>query len=146
MGLFDDYEPNKGSENQIKLEEAGDLFAVTVTDISDEMTGDYGTYFFVTGEIVEGEGEEVPAVGEEGTFLFPRTRSNGDDTPIFKELRKALGKASGLQIGDLLGVKLIELITHSAKGKKYGKPFRKTGVVVQSAQPASVFNSSEVPF
>lgn len=156
MGLFDNYEPEEQESGpKIKLAEAGDYFEGIVTRVSGEFTGDYGPYYFVNVDVKGGQGLEVP-IGEDAGYPVSlekqqkpeEIRAGKAPKPghVHEELQKALKRAgkSDLQEGDTLGVKLVELV-YNEKHPTW-KPFRKHIVVVQPAEPKSVFEGTKAPF
>lgn len=155
MGLFDTYEPEpQESGPKIKLTDIGDRFEGVVTRVSDVFDGDYGEYYWINVSVQQGKGEDVP-VGEEAGYPVSlwKQQSVADvkagKSPkvghVHEELQKALKRAgkSTLDEGDYIGVLFVEAVQGS---NKTFKPFRKHAVIVQPAEPKSVFEGTKAPF
>ena len=155
MSLFENYEPETNTGEKIKLSDEGDYFEGTVVRVSDAYDGDFGPYYFVNVDVKLGEGDGVP-VGEEAGFpiSLEKQQSVADvkagKAPrpghIHEELQRALKRVGKTQLdeGDYIGVKIVEIREPSKPGYK---PFRKHAVIVQPAEPVSVFEKNgSAPF
>lgn len=154
MSLFENFVPDDAEAgSKIKLSHVGDYFEGVVTRVSDTFDGDYGEYFWINVDVKMGQGTGVP-VGEEAGYPVSlwKQQSVADvkasKAPktghVLEELTKALKRAGKavLEEGDYLGV----LFVDSVQGpNKAFQPFRKMAVIVQPAEPTSVF-ATKAPF
>lgn len=125
-------------------------FTIEVTDVSEPVEGDFGEFVLVSGvlkfqeDAIGGTADEpgpAPEVGEDVTYLV----SWGGDRPkpVQEEIEKAVKRAGGrkgefVKPGDVLSVKLAELMYKNSKGKAYpkGKEFGRHVAVVVRPEPA----------
>lgn len=134
-------------------------FTIEVTDVSDPVDGDYGQYVLVSGVLkfqvdasggTQDEPQPAPEVGEDVTYLV----SWGDGAPkhVQEEIQRAVKRAGGrkgefVKAGDVLSVKLVELVEKKANGTRYpkGKEFGKHAAVVSRPEPADDPWTAEFP-
>lgn len=142
--LFDGRPDSSGAESALKLEAVGAVIQLKVTDISSSFETEYGEAFIITGdvEVKRGDVDGVPEVGDEGSYLVPTVKNNGDDHHIFEELKRALKRvgATELSVGDTFAVRRVE--DRPSKKKGYS-PFKKHAVVVARGTTELKFQEAE---
>lgn len=147
---FEGYVPPPAA-GQIKLEEVGDWFSLTVAEIGDPFEAEYGEVFTIAGEVraFGGPGIECPEVGEDGSFMLSWEKKDGKPAHIREEIMravKAAGRRSGaLLAGDTVSIKRDRDDTHSKAGKKFANPFRHHAVIVTLGAESDDPWGSEAP-
>lgn len=143
-------------------------FGLLIEDIGDIMTGDYGDYRLITGELLyqvdalggtADEPEAAPEVGDTVSYLVGNWVEPEDGKPrhiqeeIQKSVRKVTKRPGFVRQGDTLHVKLVELVMTKANGTKYpkNKEFGRHVVLVERPTPdsdplADTIQSDDAPF